>query len=118
MIFLSKLDLCIVEVICLLIISKYVTNPLKFPLNLIVPVYIVAIHLWYNFTHVSTCMSKVRVAYTFNSISYDMICNNVDTFDAIIRKSIHSFRKRILSTNNVIIQSIYISSYLSKSSIM
>ena len=81
-------------------------------------------HIWYNFTQAS--MSKVRVAYKqiyrrffnlskFDSISYDMICNNVDTFDAIIRKSIHSFRKRILSTNNVIIQSIYNSSYFSKS---
>ena len=73
-------------------------------------------------------MSKVRVAYKqiyrrffnlsrFDSISYDMICNNVDTFDTIIRKSIHSFRKRIVSTSNVIIQSIYNSSYFSKSSI-
>ena len=69
-------------------------------------------HIWNNFTQAS--MSKVRVAYKqiyrrfvnlskFDSISYDMICNNVDTFDAIIRKSIHSFRKRILSTNNVIV---------------
>ena len=83
-------------------------------------------HIWYNFTLAS--MSKVRVAYKqiyrrffnlskFDSISYDMICNNVDTFDAIIRKSIHSFRKRIISTNNVIIQSIYNSAYFSKSSI-
>ena len=83
-------------------------------------------HTWYNFTQAS--MSKVRVAYKqiyrrffnlskFDSISYDMICNNVDTFDAIIRKSIHSFRKRIISTNNVIIQSIYNSAYFSKSSI-
>ena len=73
-------------------------------------------HIWYNFTQAS--MSKVRVAYKqiyrrffnlskFDSISYDMICNNVDTFDAIIRKSIHSFRKRIISTNNVIIHIIY-----------
>ena len=111
----------VAEVICLLIISKSATNPLKCNCLKAYCSSFYCGHIWYNFKQAS--MSKVRVyrrffnLSRFDSISYYMICNNVDKFDAIIRKSIHSFRKRIVSTSNVIIQSIYNSSYFSKSSI-
>ena len=105
MIFSSELDPCIVEVICLLIISKSAKKATKVQLFKSYRSSFYCGHIWYHFTQAS--MSNVRVAYKqiytrffnlskFESISYDMICNNVDSFNAIIRKSIHSFRKRIL----------------------
>ena len=83
-------------------------------------------HLWYNFTQAA--MSKVRVAYKqiyrrffklskFDSITHSMVTNFIDPFDVIIRKSIYSFKQRIISTSNIIINTIYNSAYFAKSSI-
>ena len=45
------------------------------------------------------------------SISAKCIDLNLDCFEVILRKSVYSFRSRILSTDNVLIQSICLSNY-------
>ena len=77
-------------------------------------------YLWCS--HTAGVMNRMKVAYNDvfrslmnvrrgDSISHVYVCENVLGFDALLRKSIFSFYKRVLSSSNILVNTIVSSTY-------